>query len=203
MPLPPCLARHNEQNTPYRPPCHSVATALNEIERQAGYGIAVNWENVDTERKLLLSSNSLSVESTLDEVFAGTNLKWEIIGNTIAIVNGRAADVPQTPVRVYSTMDRTRLPEGMRAVTDPWSSRQISETDIARIRNGYWRSEGEGTDSLGLVTLNFRVNSTTIEPGYMDNARALDVIFRTFSDKQLLTDLSVPVCCASMCKKSP
>jgi outer membrane protein OmpA-like peptidoglycan-associated protein len=160
----------------------SITTALNEIERQAGYDIAVNWENVDTVRLTTLSANQLSVESTLNDVLAGTNLKWEITGNTIAIVNG---DEP-----LYSTMNRNRLPDRMVVVPDPYSTRQISEEEIARIANGYWRSDNDDvTDSLGLVTLNFRMNSTTLESDYMDNAQALDMIFRTFSDKQMLADM--------------
>jgi hypothetical protein len=166
----------------------SITNALNEIERQTGYHIAINWKNVDSDRNIMLSANRLSVESTLNEVLAGTNLEWEIIGNTIAIVNGEKPAHITGPV--YSTMNRNRLPDGIVVVPDPYSKRQISATEITRIANGYWRSDNERvTDSIGLIVLNFRMNSTTLERDYMDNARALDVILSTFSDKQMLTDM--------------
>lgn len=167
----------------------SVATALDEIKKQAGYDIAVNWENIDANRTLLLSANRLSVAGTLDEVFAGTNLKWEVMGNTIAIIKKDTVVKMQQELPVYSTMARNRLPDGMKVVRDPWSTKQISGTEIARITSGYWRANKEGTDSISLVTLNFRVNSTILEADYMDNAKALEMIFRTFSNKQLLTDM--------------
>jgi hypothetical protein len=77
----------------------------------------------------------------------------------------------------------------MKVVPDPYSTRQISAEEINRVKNGMWAKNGKAADSVGLAMLHFRVNSTRLERTYMDNARTLDVIHRTFSDKKLLTDM--------------
>jgi hypothetical protein len=93
-----------------------------------------------------------------------------------------------------------QLPEGMKLIADrQGASVRILPEDIARIiAQNYRRSVGasaseypqgnadSAVDSITLATLHFRVNSIVLEPNYMDNAYALDMIRRVFSDADLL-----------------
>ncbi|MDL2320495.1 DUF3575 domain-containing protein [Alistipes sp. OttesenSCG-928-B03] len=164
----------------------TVKNALGEIEKQTNYKIAVNWKNLDAQKRIMYPASQLPVSDVLDKALAGSGCKWEIIGDQIAIVYDNSQKNEEN-YPVYSAMNRSSLPPQMEVVPDKWSSRQISSEQIARIRNGYWHANGEGTDSVGLAVLNFRVNSTILERDYMDNARTLDLIHRTFSNKDMLT----------------
>jgi hypothetical protein len=42
-------------------------------------------------------------------------------------------------------------------------------------------------DSTGVVEVNFRMNSSVVEPGYMDNARGLTILDHTFGNRELLS----------------
>lgn len=164
----------------------SVGSALQEAEKQGGYSIVVSSGSLDLERTVLFSSSRLSVEKVLNETLTGTGYKWEIIGKQISIVSDGAGEdhVP------YSTIHRSRPSSTeMRVVRDPLSKNQTTPDEISLIRNGYWRSAEGGKDSLSLVTLNFRVNSSSLERDYLDNAYVLDLINRTFSDKRMLQEM--------------
>lgn len=162
----------------------TVGAALREAEKQGGYTIVVNLENLNTDRVVLFSSTLLSVGGVLDEALTGTGYKWEIIGEQVAIVNGGVREEHQS----YSTMQRDRLPSGMWIVRDPWSRNQLALKENALLNNGYWRS-GSGKDSTVMAVINYRVNSSLLERDYMDNARTLESISQTLSDKGLLSDL--------------
>ena len=85
---------------------------------------------------------------------------------------------------VYGTTQRDILPDGMVVVSDPRSDTRISPVEMARI------AARRGTeDSVALVVVNFRVNSTRLEENYMDNARTLEIMRRTFSDRRVLADM--------------
>ncbi len=89
----------------------------------------------------------------------------------------------------YGELLRGSLPVGMTVVSDPSNETRISPAEMARIASGQWSSNGGGKDSVALVVLNFRVNSTLLEENYMDNARAIELIRRTFSDPRLVEDM--------------
>lgn len=160
----------------------TVRMALGEIEKQTDFKVAVNWDNLDAGKKVLFPASMLTVKEIMDKTLTESGCAWEMIGNQIAVVYDSSENY--TP---QSAMHRDRLPAQMKVVKDPWSTREVTTDEISRIRNGYWRSDDSVTDSLGLAVLNFRVNSTKLERDYMGNAKVLDLIHKTFSDKELLT----------------
>lgn len=81
------------------------------------------------------------------------------------------------------------LPSRMQLVRDPWGKNQPVPEAVSLVHSGYWRSGERGNDSLGIAMLNFRVNSALLERDYMDNARVLELIHRTFADKRLLSSM--------------
>lgn len=164
----------------------SVRSALAEVRKQTGYGIAVNWEQLDPDRKVFFAASSLTVQEVASQVLAGTDLVWEPMDGQF-VIHRKPDDTKELPA--YSAMFRTSLPQEMTVVRDKWAMREVAPEEITSIRNGYWSRTGKNTsmDSLGLAVLNFRVNRTDLERGYMDNAQTLDLIHRTFSDKELLT----------------
>ncbi|MDR2936952.1 MAG: DUF3575 domain-containing protein [Rikenellaceae bacterium] len=61
--------------------------------------------------------------------------------------------------------------------------------DLSRQDAGYWAVASGDAQQSETVVLRFRVNSTVLEPGYMDNARTLAIIDRTFADESLPENL--------------
>lgn len=75
----------------------------------------------------------------------------------------------------------------MQLVRDPWGKNAPVPETVSLVHSGYWRSVEGGKDSLNIAMLNFRINSALLERDYMDNARTLELIHRTFTDKRLLS----------------
>ena len=163
----------------------TVETALSQIEKQTPYKIAVNWENLDAQKTVQLSSDGLTVKELLDKALAGSGCRWEMTGDQIVIVREDNSDKDQIPPP-FSAIYRSRMLSQMSLIPDPRSSRQISTEELARMHSGFWLSDKGGVDSVSLAILNFRVISTTLEKNFMDNARTLDMIDRTFSEKDAL-----------------
>lgn len=167
----------------------SIRTAFNEIEKQTDYTIAVNWANIHPERVILYAASRLSVREMLTQSLAGTGYTWEVHDKQIVIT---AQKGPIHEPMLYSAIYRNSLPQQrMTVVHDPYSRRYMHPEEIAKIRSGQWRRNGDngGVDSVSLAVINFRVNRTNIEPYYMGNAWTLDLIHQTFSNRELLYDM--------------
>ncbi|MCL2561424.1 MAG: DUF3575 domain-containing protein [Rikenellaceae bacterium] len=159
-----------------------VRTALGEIDKQTDYNVVVNWDLIDPDKRVLFPASQLSVREILDWALSGSNCSWEINGRQIAIV------YRQDEGEVHSTMHRSSLPSQMREVIDPWSNKRLTVEDLKRVRNGYWHYEARsGIDTMSLAIIHFRVNRTMLERDFMNNAATLDMIHRTFSNKELLS----------------
>jgi hypothetical protein len=75
-----------------------------------------------------------------------------------------------------------------RQISDPSGGAAV-EVDLSRQDAGYWTADPGDAQQSETVVIHFRVNSTVLEPGYMDNARVLAIIDRTFADKSLAENL--------------
>ena len=159
----------------------SVRTVLEEINRQTSYRVVADLDRFDSGRIVLFPANRLSVRDILGQAFAGTGFTWRVDGRQITV-----SASPEGDRMLYSAMFRNDLPQQMKVVVDPLSNVRITSNDLSRIRGGYWQRDASGADSLGLAVLNFRVNRTNLERNYMDNARVLNLLHRTFSDRELL-----------------
>lgn len=163
----------------------TVHTAFGEVENQTPIKIAVNWDYLDSDRKVLFAASSLTAKEILTQALAGTDNTWQFTGSRIIVT---ARDKTKTEPMPYSVMQRNSLPQKMTVVHDTWATREVTPEQIEKIDNGFWcNADGEGADSLGLAILNFRVNRASLERDYMDNAQTLDLIHKTFSDKELLS----------------
>lgn len=158
-----------------------VRTVLGEIDKQTDYNVVVNWDLLDPDKWVLFPASRLPVREILDRALADSNCTWEIDGNLIAIV------LRQGEEQVYSTMHRSSLPAHLKEVVDPHSNRRLTAEELKRVRNGYWQYETtRGMDTMSLAVVNFRVNSTKLERDFMNNAATLDMIRKTFSNRELL-----------------
>ena len=166
----------------------TVRQALDEMERQTGYKIAANLEGLNPQKKVTLSSNRLSVSDLLRQAFAGTGLTWETDGDHIVIV--KVAPRLDSDRGARSVMARNGF-EDMRMtyVPDPWSRMQRPLEEAVTRPNTYWNNDGTGKDSIGLAIVTYRVNSSTLETDYMDNARTLELIHRSLTSKEVLASL--------------
>jgi hypothetical protein len=81
-------------------------------------------------------------------------------------------------------------PSQLKQVKDPWSRTQQPFDLAMNMRTVRMSVEEGGRDSVGMVTVNFPVNSSVIERNYMDNARALEILGRTFQNRDILSTLN-------------
>jgi hypothetical protein len=88
-------------------------------------------------------------------------------------------------------------PSRLTFVPDPWSRTQRPFEDMIRTRVVKMSSDESGRDSTGMAVAHFRVNSTTLEKDYMDNARSLEIIGRTFRNREVLASLEYIVITAA------
>lgn len=173
----------------------SVRQALEEIELQAGYNIGISWEKLDPDMKVMMPAGSLSVKELLAHTFAGTGHTWKVTGRQISVIHR-----PSEEERgARSTMHRNSIsPSQMVPVPDAWSknSRTMSAEELEASRSAYWDNGGI-TDSIALAVINFRVNKTSLERDYMDNKQTLDLIHRTFVNKETLAAMDFIVVTAA------
>jgi outer membrane protein OmpA-like peptidoglycan-associated protein len=73
----------------------------------------------------------------------------------------------------------------MKLVKDPFMRTQ-QPLDSVMIMRSVRMNKGV-LDSVGMVTVYFRMNSTTVDRSYKNNAQALDALGRTFQNKELLS----------------
>ena len=62
-----------------------VGQVLSKIESQTEYLFVYNKKNVDVRRTVNVEAENLSVSELLDEVFAGTNIKYVMEGKNIVL----------------------------------------------------------------------------------------------------------------------
>ena len=165
----------------------TVRQAMGELQRQTAYKVAVNWDDLDPGRKVFFPSHEMEASALLRTSLAGTDFSWEMSGDQI-IITYRAPDDGRYAHTTMMIRDRFSG-ESMTFVPDPWSRTQKPFEDMFNVRKGYWNPDGDGTDSIGMAVINYRVGSSTVEKDYMDNARTLDILRRLLTDKEILAGL--------------
>lgn len=162
----------------------TIKQALDEIQRQTDYSIVVNWGDLNPERRVFFPSQRLQIKELLRICLEGTAFTWELSGDKIVITyldDGHA----DRSAMARNGFQRTQ----MKFVPDPWSRNQRPFDNMFNTRKAEWRYGSAGQDSVGLVVINYRVNSSVVEKDYMDNARALEIIRRTLTNKDVLASL--------------
>ena len=165
----------------------TVKQAVDELQRQSAYKVAVDWEELDSARKVFFPSQELEIPELLRLGLAGTDFTWEVSGSQIIIVYQK----PDDGRNAHSAMmprDRFRS-ESMTFVPDPWSRTQRPFEDMFNVRRNYWNPGGNGEDSISMAVINYRVGSSTVEKDYMDNARTLEILRRSLTNKDILAGL--------------
>lgn len=168
----------------------TIKTALDELQHQTGYKIFLNWDEIDPNRKVFLSANQMTAKGLLKEALSGAGFGWEMSDDRIVVFREEKKQAPDNGRGARSVMNRNGFDaEQMTYVPDPWSRTQKPFKEMASTRKSYWDNDSKGHDSLGMAVVNYRVNSSVIEPGYMDNIRTLEIIRRTMTNKKVLASL--------------
>ena len=164
----------------------TVKQAVGELQRQTGYKVAVDWDDLDPGRKVFFPSQKLTASELLRAGLTGTYFTWEVVGTQIVIT-----PVPDDGRNAHSAMvvRNNFHSESMTFVPDPWSRTQRPFEDMFNVRKSYWNPDNNGKDSIGMAIINYRVNSSTVEKDYMDNARTLEIMRRLLTDREVLAGL--------------
>ncbi|WP_120272924.1 SusC/RagA family TonB-linked outer membrane protein [Mangrovibacterium diazotrophicum] len=78
----------------------SIKQALSTIEDQTDYYFLYNSRFVDVEKKVSLNVPDNSIENVLDELFSGTNIKYEIVDRQIILSNQVQVETQQKELDV-------------------------------------------------------------------------------------------------------
>jgi hypothetical protein len=165
----------------------TVKQAVDELQRQTGYKVAVNWDDLDPGKKVFFPSQELEASNLLRTALSDTGFTWELMGGQIVITH----EAPDDGRGAHTTMmRRDSFPaSSMTFVPDPWSRTQKPFEDMFNVRKTCWENESGGEDSLGMAVINYRAGSATVETNYMDNARALELMYRSLTNKDVLAKL--------------
>ena len=79
----------------------TVEQVLDQIEKKTDYTFVASDRTVDLNRKVSLNVQSLSLEETLQKLFAGTNVSYKIVNNQIILSKAQAS---QQSKRVKGTV---------------------------------------------------------------------------------------------------
>ena len=74
---------------------------MDQIEKKTDYTFVASDRTVDLNRKVSLNVQSLSLEETLKQLFAGTNVSYKIVNNQIILSKAQAS---QQSKRVKGTV---------------------------------------------------------------------------------------------------
>lgn len=182
----------------------TVKQSFDEIQRQTSYRYMINWSNIHPDKRVFFPHTRVTVKELLDGVLAGSGYTYQIKNNHIVLV----ADIPQTiyapvpspmlarsstPTRKVQSMSGELYqkydPSRMKIVADPWSHSTMHLDLSGYNTNGSWIGAPNDSATVGVVMIHFRVNQTVLERNYMDNARSLDIIDKTFSNIALMEDM--------------
>lgn len=87
-----------------------VETVLKEIEKQSGFGFFFNNKHVNLKRIVSVSANGGSIFNVLDELFAGTNVKYSILDKKIILsteMDGAQQDKVKVTGKVTDALGET------------------------------------------------------------------------------------------------
>lgn len=112
--------------------------------------------------------------------------------------NANEAEYPQGMISDYSyitTPQKNKYPyqsfdlSKLEFVPDPLSHTTMKLNLSEYTSSGKWSGEQNDSSDIEIVTLHYRVSRIELLRDYMDNARQLDIIDRTFSNIELVNDM--------------
>ena len=175
----------------------TVKQFFDEIQRQTEYKIAIDWDNLKPQARVMVSSNIISVKDLLIQLLQNTGYTYKL-NNKYIIITPTSDENPFPPVSdtqedaqqnvlgnpVRSAVAFTPGADGqMKAVADPYKKPKVV------VKNDYWETDRDSTGIIKALMLYFRVNSSLLERGYKDNAKTLDILEEIFSDRQSLRNI--------------
>ena len=149
----------------------TVKQFFDEIQRQTEYNITIDWNRLMPDKRVMVSSNVLSVKDLLIQLLQNTGYTYEINNNDIAII----------PTSIENPFPSSFAKE----VSDLYSGKN----QVSVVKNNYWESESGCSGSAKALMLYFRVNSFLLERDYKDNAKTLAVLNQIFSDRELFENM--------------
>ena len=175
----------------------TVKQFFDEIQRQTEYKIAIDWNNLKPQARVMVSSNIITVKDLLIQLLQNTGYTYKL-NNKYIIITPTSAEDPFPPVSVTSEAPRQNIlgkparsssiyaPVAggkMKEVADPYKKPKMV------VKNDYWETEIDSTGSVKAFMLYFRVNSSLLERTYKDNARTLNILDAIFSDRESLRNM--------------
>lgn len=169
---------------------------FHQVERQTKLVVAFNTDDVKTDKVVTPTKTTGTLAEVMTNILASTGYSWQLNGKYIVVFTKKAT--PDTGKGAFSTMARDNFDrERMRFVPDPWSKTQKPFKDMVNTRVSRISADPAGKDSTNLTVVNYRVNNTTVERGYMDNALALDRLDRLFRQRDILSGIDYIVITAA------
>lgn len=180
----------------------TLRQSLEEIQRQTQYRYLADWNKLPEGKRVTASASILTVRELLNEVLSGTGYTYHMDGQYIVFSaekvfqpqNYPPPTAAQRPSMLQSHYPPTNQ-QGIVQVPDPWSKTTmrldypLSGTTGVTRTPGYWANVSEEGEKTEIVMINFRVAKSLLERDFMNNASALNIIDRTFSDMQLVQEM--------------
>lgn len=165
----------------------TVKQAMDDLQRQTDYKVAVNWEDLDPGKKVFFPIHELEIVEMLRIALAGTGFTWELKGEQIIITH--IAHVKSDDDKsAHSAINGALKSTEMVFIPDPWSRTQKPFEGMFDTGKILWNEE-EGEGAPGMAVINYRVNSSTVEKDYMENARTLAMIHKALTSRRVLAGL--------------
>ena len=155
----------------------TVEQVLDQIEKKTDYTFVASDRTVDLNRKVSLNVQSLSIEETLKQLFAGTNVSYKIVNNQIILSKAQAT---QQSKRVKGTVvDKNGEPIiGANVVVKGTTNGTITDID------GNFSLEAPGNAQLVVSYIGYLTQEVSI-----DNQRELSIALK--DDSQALDEVVV------------
>lgn len=133
----------------------TVEQVLDQIEKKTDYTFVASDRTVDLNRKVSLNVQSLSLEETLQKLFAGTNVSYKIVNNQIILSKAQAS---QQSKRVKGTVvDKNGEPIiGANVVVKGTTNGTITDID------GNFSLEAPGNAQLSISFIGYEAQEVAI-----------------------------------------
>jgi hypothetical protein len=172
----------------------TLKAALEQIRRQTGYMIVVNFDNVDATRAVDLPAERLSVNELLNRVLEDTGFTHVVVGRRLLIVPEPPIDEGEGAISALWHPGRDAVGEGL----DTWGALNAGgavvakgsgegRATVSKAHSGAWPGNRDKPTATEVLT--FRTGSEQPEADFMDNSRAISHLDTSLSDTAVVARL--------------
>ena len=153
----------------------TVEQVMDQIEKKTDYTFVASDRAVDLNRKVSLNVQSLSLEETLQKLFAGTNVSYKIVNNQIIL--SKAQGTQQSKLVKGTVVDKNGEPViGANVIVKGTTNGTITDID------GNFSLEAPGNAKLVVSYIGYEAqeiavgNQTKLKVMLKDDSQALDEV---------------------------